>query len=194
MPERGVYINRSRGKQLLRFDGFCYGSITPTDIDAVIEYRDELWITFEVKLEGKDVPVGQRLALERHVRDTEKAGKNSIAIIVEHDVYDYQQDVFLCDCIVRELYAYDKKTNSYIWRKPKKRITAKEAADTYIKFYSNLEGEQIMGRMKLTRAQIENIERTLADGDRVELVPVKDGARVYQVRRKEIKENTESPA
>lgn len=48
--------------------------------------------------------------------------------------------------------------------------------------------------VKLTTAQIAAIERTLTAGDRVELVPVKDGARVYQVRRKEIKENTEAPA
>ena len=49
--------------------------------------------------------------------------------------------------------------------------------------------------VKLTAAQIAAIERTLTAGDRVELVPVKDGAKVYQVRRKELnKENTESPA
>ena len=48
--------------------------------------------------------------------------------------------------------------------------------------------------IKLTPAQIAAIERELTCGNRVELVPVKDGARVYQVRRKEIKENTETPA
>lgn len=48
--------------------------------------------------------------------------------------------------------------------------------------------------VKLTVAQIADIERTLTAGDRVELVPVKDGAKVFQLRRKEIKENTASPA
>lgn len=48
--------------------------------------------------------------------------------------------------------------------------------------------------VKLTAAQIAAIERTLTAGDRVELVPVKDGAKVFQLRRKEIKENTASPA
>ena len=48
--------------------------------------------------------------------------------------------------------------------------------------------------VKLTTAQIAAIEQELTIGNRVELVPVKDGARVYQVRRKEIKENTEPPA
>lgn len=40
--------------------------------------------------------------------------------------------------------------------------------------------------VKLTPAQIAAIERTLTAGDRVELVPVKDGAKVFQLRRKEI--------
>lgn len=36
---------------------------------------------------------------------------------------------------------------------------------------------------------IEAIESVLAKGDRVELIPVKDGVKVVQVRRKEIKAN-----
>ena len=34
-----------------------------------------------------------------------------------------------------------------------------------------------------------NVESILAKGDRVELIPVKDGVKVIQVRRKEIKTN-----
>ena len=44
--------------------------------------------------------------------------------------------------------------------------------------------------IKLTAAQIAAIERTLTAGDRVELVPVKDGAKVFQLRRKEIQGDT----
>lgn len=36
---------------------------------------------------------------------------------------------------------------------------------------------------------IKTIEAILARGDRVELIPVKDGVKVIQVRRKEIKES-----
>ena len=36
---------------------------------------------------------------------------------------------------------------------------------------------------------IEAINKVLAKGDRVELIPVKDGVKVVQVRRKEIKTN-----
>ena len=50
--------------------------------------------------------------------------------------------------------------------------------------------EVIMQTVQLTTAQIAAIERTLTAGDRVELVPVKDGAKVFQVKRKEINGDT----
>lgn len=49
---------------------------------------------------------------------------------------------------------------------------------------------KMMQTVKLTPAQIAAIERTLTAGDRVELVPVKDGAKVFQLRRKEIQGDT----
>lgn len=36
-------------------------------------------------------------------------------------------------------------------------------------------------------AQVKAIEAVLAKGDRVELIPVKDGVKVVQVQRKEVK-------
>ena len=50
--------------------------------------------------------------------------------------------------------------------------------------------EVYMQTVKLTPEQITAIERTLTAGDRVELVPVKDGAKVFQMRRKEIQGDT----
>lgn len=47
--------------------------------------------------------------------------------------------------------------------------------------------------VKLTAAQIAAIERTLTAGDRVELANSKDGVKVFYLRRKEIKTNTENP-
>ncbi len=39
----------------------------------------------------------------------------------------------------------------------------------------------------MTDAQVKAIEAVLAKGDRVELIPVKDGVKVVQVQRKEVK-------
>ena len=39
----------------------------------------------------------------------------------------------------------------------------------------------------MTEAQAKAVEAILAKGDRVELIPVKDGVKVIQVQRKEVK-------
>lgn len=45
-----------------------------------------------------------------------------------------------------------------------------------------------MGKpIKLTADKIQAIEHTLSRGERVELIPVKDGVKVVRVRREEIK-------
>lgn len=51
-----------------------------------------------------------------------------------------------------------------------------------------------MQTIKLTPAQIAAIERTLTAGDRVELSAYKDGVKIFQLRRKEIKQNTDNPS
>ena len=39
----------------------------------------------------------------------------------------------------------------------------------------------------MTDAQVKAIEAVLAKGDRVELIPVKDGIKVIHIQRKEVK-------
>lgn len=41
--------------------------------------------------------------------------------------------------------------------------------------------------MTMTEAQLKAVEAALSKGDRVELIPVKNGVKVIQVKRKEIK-------
>ena len=132
MVERGVYQSVNRGRQLLRFDGFKIGNITPTDIDAHIDYHNIITIFFESKLFDKDVPYGQRLALERLVKDAKSARKRGVAMIVEHGVIDPAQDVFLTDCAVREVFT----TECMTWRPPKRKINAYDAACAYIAHYA----------------------------------------------------------
>lgn len=42
-------------------------------------------------------------------------------------------------------------------------------------------------RYKLTEEQVRQIQVVLSKGERVELIPIKDGVRVFEIRRKEIK-------
>ena len=133
MEERGVYRHPARARQLLLFDGMQYGNITPTDIDATIEYKDRARIFVEVKGKSKDVPTGQRLLLQRFVDDFRASGKDAIAIIAEHGVEDANQDVHLKDCSVREIY-YKRKADDTDceWRKQHGAFTVKQLTDAFI--------------------------------------------------------------
>jgi hypothetical protein len=67
------------------FSGLRIGNITPTDVDALIEYHDLYFILAETKLEGVEIPFGQRLALERTCDTLERGGKPSIVFITTHN-------------------------------------------------------------------------------------------------------------
>lgn len=66
MVDRGVIANRDRAKQIVCFRGLRFDNITPTDIDGLIEYKNQCFLLVEFKHFSKpDMPSGQRLALER---------------------------------------------------------------------------------------------------------------------------------
>lgn len=126
--------SRRRAKQIVSFEGVEFGRrIWPTDFDAVIEWRDKAWIAFEVKLWDKDVPYGQKLALMRFANDTHKAGKTSLAAVVEHRVVDPEQDVRLADCTVREIFVGGERD----WKPTLCPMTAQELADDFIRYVEN---------------------------------------------------------
>ena len=118
----GVYDSPLRGKQLIRFDDMNLGKVCYTDFDAVLEWKDRAWLLFEVKKGSKDVPVGQRLALERFIQDVGAAGKLGCAAIVEHNVRNPYEDIYLRDCFVRSIFM----TNELAWRPTKRLMNSKE--------------------------------------------------------------------
>ena len=128
---RSRIINPVRMKQLVDFQGLDVdGYIYPTDIDGLIEYKDSEYIIFEVKLSGAEVPMGQRLALQRMVDDFTKVGKQAVALICEHTVWDSDKPVVAAWCKVREIYYGEEKK----WRAPTSEITVREAVDSFQKY------------------------------------------------------------
>lgn len=93
-----------------------------TDFDAVMEWRDLGWLVFEVKHGDKGVPIGQRIALERFVKDAGAFGKYAVAAVAEHNVSNPREDIYLRDCMVRSLYC----SNECVWRPPKRVMSAHE--------------------------------------------------------------------
>lgn len=53
----------------------------------------------------------------------------------------------------------------------------------------NLTEKKENAKIELTEKQLQAIHRVLEKGDRVELIPNKDGVRLLEVRRKNIKTN-----
>jgi hypothetical protein len=124
----GVYEHEKRAKQLIRFDGMNIDSRSFTDFDAVMEWKDRAWLVFEVKYDNKDVPMGQRIALERFIRDAGRSGKYAVAAVVEHYVANTNEDIYLRECIVRKLYV----AGEYIWRPPKHVMNAHQLMREFI--------------------------------------------------------------
>ena len=83
-PEPGIVRNSNYAKQLLSFAGMKFGTISPTDIDAFIEIRGEVFIFIEAKFGDAEMPLGQRLALERLTDTIEYAGKKALLIIKQN--------------------------------------------------------------------------------------------------------------
>ena len=101
---RGVINHRERARQINDFRNLIYGSITPTDIDGLIEYQNKAYILIEIKYDDAEMPGGQRKALIRMIDDFTKAGKKSILIVAEHYISNWEQDVDVAACRVRKYY------------------------------------------------------------------------------------------
>lgn len=93
--------NKRKMKQLIDFKGCAMdGGMYPTDIDGVIEYKDSKYIIFEVKYGDSEIPIGQRLALQRMVDDFTKSGKQAIVLICSHTVKNPNKPVvFALNCV-----------------------------------------------------------------------------------------------
>ena len=129
MSERGVFRNESKGRQLLKFQGIRLENITPSDIDGAIELRQTAWVFYEAKTRKAECEYGQKRMLYELTKDTGKAGKHTLSMIVEHDVEESERNVYLCTAPVREWISSEQ----LIWTKPPKPIVAGVATYLFVK-------------------------------------------------------------
>jgi hypothetical protein len=87
---RGKIQFRGRAQQIKDFSGMRIGNITPTDIDAFIEYKNKCFIVIELKSENSMLSFGQKLAFERMIKSFDKP---SIFILCEHTTHDSSDDI-----------------------------------------------------------------------------------------------------
>jgi len=98
--------NQEHIKQVIAFDGIQSNKISPTDIDALLEFDDKYLLIFELKFSGSKVPLGQKLALERIIKNWKQSGshRNGWVIYAQHDTIK-GDTVYLKDCKVTSIYS-----------------------------------------------------------------------------------------
>ena len=104
--------NSKQVRQTIDFTGVQSGKIHPTDIDAVLEFDNEVLILMEVKRKGNIIPTGQKLVLER-IANSWHTNK-SVVFYVTHDFKNDEKDIPLDKCNVDSIYL-DKE-----WKPAKK--------------------------------------------------------------------------
>lgn len=101
---RGRIIYRDRKRQIITFENVRYGKITPTDIDGSMDYHGDVFCFIEVKYGDAKVKRGQKEHLRCLVDRLHEAGCEAVAVVVQHDVANPEEDVDVASCIVREEY------------------------------------------------------------------------------------------
>jgi hypothetical protein len=85
------------------FTGVQNGAMHPTDIDCVLEFNNDILILMEVKQWGKEIPLGQRLLLER-LCDAWRTPRSTVLKVdyKKENVGEYTID--LHECFVTKYY------------------------------------------------------------------------------------------
>lgn len=104
MSERGVIRHRDRKRQIVDFSGLKYGTITPTDLDLLIDYHDEAFVYGELKHRDAKLDYGQKTALTRTVDRIRKSGARAVLFVASHCIDDPREDIPADLCTVRARY------------------------------------------------------------------------------------------
>lgn len=94
------------------FTGVQNGVIHPSDIDAVLEFDNDILILIEVKKVNNEIPLGQKLLLER-ICCAWRTNRSVVVKVEYQDVYDVNENIPLEACFVTEYY------HRYRWKKTK---------------------------------------------------------------------------
>ena len=77
--------NREQFDQIVSFDSMTFGKLSPTDFDGFLEFNDKVFIIIETKYQDAQMPLGQRLALERICDAIYESGRISTVMVTSHN-------------------------------------------------------------------------------------------------------------
>lgn len=129
--ERGTFQNDGWAKQLVKFDGMVFAgkngkkTVTPTDIDGVIQLeKEDCIIFFELKYKG-GMPEGQKLALSRICDAVSKGGTRAVVFLAEHHTHE-PDPIVAKDAIATQAYLDGE------WKDSRRPITLLDAINWYV--------------------------------------------------------------
>jgi len=125
--QRGQIVTPDRARQIRDFSGLLFGKITPTDIDALIEYHNKGYIIIEVKLSGAPILDGQRKALARLTDILWRTDLMAICLIATHNTTDVAEPIDVANAIVRECRYHGR------WKRLKNMPTVREMSEWCIR-------------------------------------------------------------
>lgn len=128
MIERGK-IREHAFVNISCFTGLRYGTMTPTDIDAFLDFHNLAFVFVEAKHARPDLPYGQSLALERICDACQAGGIPSVVFVVVWQNLNADGEIEFSDAIVKAVY-FEKK-----WRKNVEALTLKKYVDRFIHAY-----------------------------------------------------------
>jgi len=96
--------NSALVRQTIDFSGVQNKNMHPSDIDAVLEFDQQILILIEIKFKGTKIPTGQKLMLQRIVDSWHQGVKKGIVLKVEHNFQISNKDIPLDKCFVTEYY------------------------------------------------------------------------------------------
>jgi len=138
--QRGTITNNARIRQVCNFSGLQFGKITPTDVDAALEFDNRLFFFIEAKYEATPIKRGQMLFLERLADGlTSSPSKFGVSIIADHSATT-DQDINFLNLSVRAV-RWEKS-----WFEPDYEITAAQVIKDIIAHVELLQGRQLYAR------------------------------------------------
>ncbi|MBU1172997.1 MAG: hypothetical protein KKD44_25835 [Proteobacteria bacterium] len=128
--DRGKIRNKKYISRLRDFSGLKWDKITPTDIDAFVEFSGRLFIFIEAKIKGTELERGQKLAFER-LGDAITKGESYFIIADQEKTEKEPEDGIDYSILPVRKYRYKSK-----WYDPPQHgITVKEFIITVRKKY-----------------------------------------------------------
>lgn len=122
---RGIIRNREAARRLRDFSGLRWGVITPTDIDAFLDFGNRAFVVIEAKRAGAKMPVGQSLALRRMVTALSLTAP-ALLVVAEHACDT--EDINLGSCQASRYYTRGR------WYIPKGEKTTRQVIDAFRRF------------------------------------------------------------